>query len=119
MSLPLGMDDELDEERDLLRSVGKAREIPDAFENCPQSYLEATHHPYAPFTGDTIHWNSWVYDDATTCANASAPALPGIGSWSAPAMLCYPRPNTSMHRIRPVRALVRISFHGIGSVAIM
>lgn len=93
MSLPLGMDDELDEERDLLRSVGKAREIPDAFENCPQSYLEATHHPYAPFTGDTIHWNSWVYDDATTCANASSPALPGIGSWSAPVMLCYPRPT--------------------------
>lgn len=67
MALPMNIDDELDEERNLLRHVGKAREIPDAFENSPQAYLEATHHPYAPFTGDTVHWNSWVYDDATTC----------------------------------------------------
>jgi hypothetical protein len=66
MAQPFAIDDELDEERNLLRQVGKAREIPDAFEDCPQSYLEATHHPYAPFTGDAILWNSWVYDDATT-----------------------------------------------------
>lgn len=72
----MNIDDELDEERNLLRHVGKAREIPDAFENSPQAYLEATHHPYAPFTGDTIHWNSWVYDDATTYEQLFIAAVP-------------------------------------------
>lgn len=73
----MNIDDELDEERNLLRHVGKAREIPDAFENSPQAYLEATHHPYAPFTGDTVHWNSWVYDDATTYGNHAFDAIYG------------------------------------------
>ncbi|CAG9466398.1 unnamed protein product [Pedinophyceae sp. YPF-701] len=32
----------------------------------PQDYLAGSHHPYAPFPGQPLRWQSYVYDDGTT-----------------------------------------------------
>ncbi|KAK9803569.1 hypothetical protein WJX72_000735 [[Myrmecia] bisecta] len=32
----------------------------------PQEYLANSNHPYAPFTGNALKWESYVFDDATT-----------------------------------------------------
>ena len=32
----------------------------------PQWWLAGSLHPYAPFPGNALKWNSFVYDDGTT-----------------------------------------------------
>jgi len=32
----------------------------------PQDYLQGSTHPYAPFAGQALKWESYVYDDGTT-----------------------------------------------------
>ncbi len=32
----------------------------------PQLHLAGSNHPYAPFTGNALKWESNVYDDGTT-----------------------------------------------------
>lgn len=34
----------------------------------PAWRLAGSNHPYAPFTGNPLMWQSYVYDDASTCA---------------------------------------------------
>eukprot|EP01023_Acetabularia_acetabulum_P046691 TRINITY_DN4845_c0_g1_i12.p2 TRINITY_DN4845_c0_g1~~TRINITY_DN4845_c0_g1_i12.p2 ORF type:complete len:420 (+),score=92.78 TRINITY_DN4845_c0_g1_i12:938-2197(+) len=46
--------------------VGRALDAPNYNPYNPQEYLEGSHHPYAPFTGNAYTWESWVYDDGTT-----------------------------------------------------
>lgn len=31
----------------------------------PQAYLQKSNHPYAPFTGNALTWESLVFDDGT------------------------------------------------------
>ena len=55
------------------RTLANVDIIPDRFERHPQAFLEATHHPYAPFPGDTLVWNSWVWHDASMCGPLPPP----------------------------------------------
>ena len=32
----------------------------------PQAYLEGSNHPYAPFPGNALKWESFVFDDGTS-----------------------------------------------------
>ena len=32
----------------------------------PQEYLEGSNHPYAPFPGNALKWESFVFDDGTS-----------------------------------------------------
>ncbi len=32
----------------------------------PQAWLQTSSHPYAPFVGNALKWDSYVYDDGTT-----------------------------------------------------
>lgn len=32
----------------------------------PQWWLAGSNHPYAPFVGNALKWQSYVYDDGTT-----------------------------------------------------
>lgn len=32
----------------------------------PQTYLEGSNHPYAPFPGNALKWDSFVFDDGTS-----------------------------------------------------
>lgn len=33
----------------------------------PQWWLAGSTHPYAPFVGNALKWESYCYDDGTTC----------------------------------------------------
>lgn len=59
--------DEFDRYSKTERKVGKARIVPDRFQERPQEWLESSKHPNAPFTGDTLKWSSFAYHDASTC----------------------------------------------------
>ena len=75
--------DWLDYKRRILRPIDKARDVPREFEMDPQTWLMYSHHPYAPFTGDAIHWHSFFYDDAATCAFDSGSVCAAFTSYAA------------------------------------
>lgn len=45
----------------------------------PQWWLVNSAHPYAPFPGNSLEWQSNVYDDGTRCARAGARSLARVG----------------------------------------
>eukprot|EP01024_Parvocaulis_polyphysoides_P074653 TRINITY_DN962_c1_g1_i1.p1 TRINITY_DN962_c1_g1~~TRINITY_DN962_c1_g1_i1.p1 ORF type:complete len:420 (+),score=62.65 TRINITY_DN962_c1_g1_i1:188-1447(+) len=56
--------------------VGRALDAPQYYPDNPQKYLEGSHHPYAPFTGNAYTWESWVYDDSTTYEGLAKEEVP-------------------------------------------
>ena len=50
------------------KRVGKGLQAPRHNPLDPQVYLAGSNHPYAPFPGNALKWESRVYDDGTTCA---------------------------------------------------
>lgn len=40
-------------------------DAPREFPPDPQVYLQESNHPYAPFVGNALKWESYVYDDGT------------------------------------------------------
>eukprot|EP00210_Caulerpa_lentillifera_P001035 g998.t1 len=48
------------------RFVDKGLRAPARCPNDPQAYLQRSNHPYAPFPGNALTWESYVYDDGTT-----------------------------------------------------
>ena len=49
------------------KKVGKGIDAPRHRPDDPQQWLAGSNHPYAPFPGNALKWESWVYDDGTTC----------------------------------------------------
>ena len=49
------------------KTVGKALNAPSKSPKDPQWYLAESNHPVAPFVGNALKWESYVYDDGTTC----------------------------------------------------
>jgi hypothetical protein len=64
----IDMKDDIRESNQATRDIVDAVKVPKRFKLHPQTFLEATHHPYAPFCGDTLRWESWVWHDASMCA---------------------------------------------------
>lgn len=60
----------------------------------PAWRLAGSNHPYAPFTGNPLMWQSYVYDDASTCAGG-LPELPCI--WAGGTLLG----RQARSRVRP------------------
>lgn len=50
----------------LPKFVGKAGGAALASPESPQWWLAGSTHPYAPFVGNALKWESNVYDDGTT-----------------------------------------------------
>ncbi|KAL4527425.1 hypothetical protein Ndes2437A_g02589 [Nannochloris sp. 'desiccata'] len=48
------------------KRVGKAANAGAANPRDPQWWLAGSVHPYAPFVGNALKWESYVYDDGTT-----------------------------------------------------
>lgn len=48
------------------KQVGKALDAPGISPKDPQAWLHESSHPYSPFTGNALKWDSYVYDDGTT-----------------------------------------------------
>ncbi|KAL4854759.1 Phosphatidylinositol 4-phosphate 5-kinase 8 [Chlorella vulgaris] len=48
------------------KQVGKAGNAGVYSPGDPQWWLADTHHPYAPFAGNALKWESYAYDDGTT-----------------------------------------------------
>ena len=48
------------------KAVGKGLDAYKHSPRDPQAYLAGSHHPYAPFVGNALKWESIVYDDGTT-----------------------------------------------------
>lgn len=48
------------------RVVNKAGDAPMHAPNDPQWWLVGSNHPYAPFVGNALKWQSFAYDDGTT-----------------------------------------------------
>lgn len=48
------------------KGVGKGLNAPSKSPADPQWHLAGSNHPYAPFVGNAIKWESNVYDDGTT-----------------------------------------------------
>lgn len=46
--------------------VGRALDAPKRSPKDPQAWLQESNHPYAPFVGNALKWDSYVYDDGTT-----------------------------------------------------
>ena len=46
--------------------VGKAGNAALISPKDPQWWLAGSNHPYAPFVGNALKWQSYVYDDGTT-----------------------------------------------------
>lgn len=64
----IDMRDDIRESSQATRSITEATKVPKRFKVEPQAFLEATHLPYAPFPGDTLRWDSWVWHDASMYA---------------------------------------------------
>lgn len=63
------------------KKVGRGLEAPRKSPKDPQSWLAGSNHPYAPFTGNALKWESWVYDDGTTfegLTREEAPHVKGV-----------------------------------------
>lgn len=58
------MDLEIDEED--TKEVGRGLDAATHSPKDPQHHLAESHHPYAPFVGNSLVWESNVYDDGTT-----------------------------------------------------
>ena len=50
----------------LARYVGKGSAAPAVSSKDPQWWLAGSVHPYAPFVGNALKWESYAYDDGTT-----------------------------------------------------
>ena len=50
-----------------LKQVGKGIDAGKHNPGDPQQYLAGSNHPYSPFPGNALKWESWVFDDGTTC----------------------------------------------------
>lgn len=48
------------------KAVGKALDAATKSPKDPQAYLAQSNHPVAPFVGNALKWESYVYDDGTT-----------------------------------------------------
>ena len=48
------------------RSVNKGSDAARYSPRNPQWWLAGSTHPYAPFVGNALKWESYVYDDGTT-----------------------------------------------------
>lgn len=48
------------------RYVGKALDAPAKSPSDPQWHLRYSNHPLAPFVGNALRWDSFVFDDGTT-----------------------------------------------------
>ena len=59
--------------------VGKAPQKQHQYRLNPAWRLAGSNHPFAPFTGNALKWESYVYDDATRCVG-----VPGLHTASAP-----------------------------------
>jgi hypothetical protein len=62
------------------KQVGKALDAPGISPEDPQEWLQESNHPYAPFVGNALKWDSYVYDDGTTyegLTREDAPTLRG------------------------------------------
>jgi hypothetical protein len=66
-----------DEQRHPLepKAVGKGLDAPRHNPADPQAYLAGSNHPYAPFPGNALKWESRVWDDGTTYALFSISCL--------------------------------------------
>ncbi len=60
--------DNLEKNHPYGRYVGRALDAPRQSPKDPQFWLRNTNHPYRPFPDQPLRWESWVYDDASTCA---------------------------------------------------
>ena len=48
----------------------------------PQTFLWNSNHPYSPFVGNALKWDSYVYDDGTTCEWLSQPRSAAVADGS-------------------------------------
>jgi len=48
------------------KKVGRGLDAATKSPKDPQLHLAGSNHPYAPFTGNALKWESNVYDDGTT-----------------------------------------------------
>ena len=48
------------------KRVGRGLNAPTKSRKDPQLHLAGSNHPYAPFPGNALKWESNVYDDGTT-----------------------------------------------------
>ena len=46
--------------------MGKGLDAPKHNPSDPQAWLAGSNHPYAPFPGNALKWESRVWDDGTT-----------------------------------------------------
>ena len=51
------------------KKVGKGIDAPRHHPLNPQKWLIGSNHPYSPFPGNALKWESWVWDDGTTYAH--------------------------------------------------
>lgn len=58
--------DDTKKQQDPLKWVGSGLDAPKYSPADPQQYLAGSNHPHAPFTGNALKWESYVYDDGTT-----------------------------------------------------
>ncbi|CAL5219290.1 g1095 [Coccomyxa viridis] len=58
------------------RQVGKGIDAPRHRPDDPQQWLAGSNHPYAPFPGNALKWESWVYDDGTTFEGLTREGVP-------------------------------------------
>ena len=47
------------------KQVGKGIDAPKHRPLDPQTWLIGSNHPYSPFPGNALKWESWVWDDGT------------------------------------------------------
>ena len=52
------------------KQVGKGVDAPRHRPLDPQTWLIGSNHPYSPFPGNALKWESWVWDDGTTYEHA-------------------------------------------------
>ena len=48
------------------RFVNKGLRAPAKCPRDPQAFLQRSTHPYSPFVGNALTWESYVFDDGTT-----------------------------------------------------
>lgn len=58
------------------KKVGRGLDAPAKSPKDPQLYLAGSHHPYAPFTGNALVWESNVYDDGSTFEGLTKEGIP-------------------------------------------
>lgn len=61
--------------------VGRGLDAPTMSPQDPQAWLHESNHPYSPFTGNALKWDSYMYDDGTTyegLTREDAPNMKGV-----------------------------------------